>query len=128
MKLSTAFMLGTTTCKLEPKDINSCAFGCALNAMGVAKVLDGKKDVFAIERYIRLVELWPWLSTFHCCGLGAMREAVPSRAGAAIYVKSDDKVCAGKMTLEQLHDYITSVEPECGECNRFDRRCEKTEN
>jgi hypothetical protein len=30
------------------------------------------------------------------------------------------------MTFEQLVDYVRSVEPSCGECNRFECTCVKS--
>jgi hypothetical protein len=124
MKFSEAFMLGITTCKLLPRDVNSCAFGCALNAMGVPQVANGKRTVDTIPRYRELARLWPWLSTGAEIGMGIMREPVPSAVGESIYTKFDEEVCTGKMTLEELHDYIKSVEPEC-ECCRS--RCDCAE-
>ena len=35
MRLSTAMMLGSTTCKMVPADWNSCGLGCAANAVGI---------------------------------------------------------------------------------------------
>lgn len=102
MKLSTAMMLGSTTCKMKPGKISSCAIGAALNALG--EPVKG--------RYGRAEELWPWLSTEYF---------------GVITAKFDTEVCYGHMTLEQLVDYVRSVEPSCGECNRFNCSCVKSE-
>ena len=59
MKLSEAMMLGSTTCKMVRGDWNSCALGCAGNAVGIANfdTIKGEGRIFPIYDY------WPWLSS-----------------------------------------------------------------
>lgn len=114
MKLSEAMMLGSVTCKMEPMDINSCAYGCALNALGVPEEetrLQGGEIVF---RYEKVRRIWPWTTDD---GFSM------SRLGQSVYEKFDLEVCTGEMSLEQLVDYVRSIEPDCGECNRFECTC-----
>ena len=110
MKLSEAMMLGAATCRMEAGNWNSCAIGAAGNAMGVpqGKLLRGN------DRCRGLSAAWPWLwrakNEFAFCW-----ESVASRF--------DGAVCTGKMTLEELADYVRTIEPDCGECNRFECTC-----
>ena len=110
MRLSTALMLGVNTCKLKPIRINSCAFGAALNAEGVPR----EKWYEIGSRYKEIARLWPWTN-------GEEGMVKPARE---IYKKFDRQVCTGEMTLEELHDYIKSVEPDC-DCNRFNCDCKQ---
>lgn len=112
MKLSEAIMLGSVTCKMEPGNMNSCAFGAALNAVGVPQ------ESWAAMRYTPLVKMWPWLRLH-----GGTIQL--SDLGETIYRKFDLEVCTGSMTLEQLVDYVRSIEPDCGECNQFACTCTK---
>jgi hypothetical protein len=131
MKLSEAMILGAATCRMVAGDINSCALGAALNAVG--KPMDGALlqtllfkdargfvlDVKCADREGMLRELWPW-----------MFEETPSpRAldwvsyGAVIAGLFDNSVVEGRMTLERLADAVAAVEPECGECCEFECSC-----
>lgn len=125
MRLSEAFMLGITTCKLEMRNLDSCAYGCALNAMGVPQtgipVLEQRYEVKAVrDRWQKVYELWPWTkpvdSDWACVSVLA----------SEVWMKFDFDVCQGNMTLEQLHDYIKSIEPDC-DCNRFDCNCKESQ-
>lgn len=131
MKLSEAIMLGSTTCKMIPEDINSCALGVACNALGIpvheraSVTMDpctglGRFASLVIKpgfnRYHAVSRLWPWLNEFP--GLAAK-----PNYGQKITRLFDTDVCLGRMTLEQLADYVRSVEPECGECNQFMCTC-----
>lgn len=118
MRLSEAMMLGSVTCKLIPADWNSCAFGCAGNAVGIeqasakghgSQVLpDGRMRLGVIREY------WPWLSN--------------SELFDSIWRMFDCEVCFDRTkTLEQVADYVRSIEPSCGECNRFDCTCKPAE-
>lgn len=106
MRLSEAIMLGAATCVMQAGDMNTCALGAALNAIGVAQ---GTQRL----RWQALCDTWPWTEEYmnrqdkwHC----------------AIYRAFDGPVCGGKMTLEQLVDYVRSIEPDC-DCNRFNCDC-----
>jgi hypothetical protein len=115
MKLSTAMMMGSATVKMEAGNWNSCAIGAALNAMGVPQ----GNDESGIDRVIDAAfdPLWPWL-----------RSKDPRQSQLAhITLLFDKSVCTGKMTFEQLVDYVRSIEPECGECNRFQCSCRPQE-
>lgn len=108
MKLSTAMMLGSTTCKMKWGNIQTCAIGAALNALGEPTK----------HRYERAIELWPWLDAPSPHDTDHLMD---------IYTRFDTQVCRGRMTLEQLADYIKSVEPDCGDCNRFICTCAAAE-
>lgn len=112
MKLSTAMMLGSTTCKMLPGNMNSCAFGAALNALGVPQ------EEPSYMRYTPLRKHWPWLTE---------DESRLSEPAKEIYGRFDFNVCQGLMTLEQLVDYVRSIEPACGECNSFSCTCVTSE-
>lgn len=103
MRLSEAMMLGSTTCKMVPGDWDSCALGCAGNAIGLPSM---RKTGMRIHH---IVEAWPWLQR--------------NRSGGIIADKFDNQVCRGLMTLEQLVDWVRFVEPKCGDCNRYECTC-----
>lgn len=112
MRLSEAIMLGSTTCKMVAGDWNSCALGCAGNAVGIEqgdanyKMSDGRR------RWHHIDDAWPWLS----------KEPILSWD---IWLMFDNEVCEGKKTLEQLADFVRSIEPDCGECNLRKCVCEQ---
>lgn len=117
MKLSEAMMLGSTTCKMIPKDWDSCALGAAANAIGIPHYV----GVDYFNRIADIVKEWSWILEFSSEG----------QYLTFIFHKFDDEVCGGKMTFEELVDYVISVEPKCGECNSFACTCvgkEKVEN
>ena len=107
MKLSEAMMLGSTTCKMIPYDLATCALGAACNAVGC--------QVQKHSRWGFISQTWPWTDG---CREGADRDYC-----LEIAKKFDTFVAAGKMTLEQLVDWVESVEPSCGECNKFSCTC-----
>lgn len=127
MKLSEAIMLGSATCKMVAGDINNCALGAALNAVGAERhtLSVSIKRVGELEwsttagndRYHALLERWPWLFA-----------AAPGQAswspsyGMIVADLFDAHVVWGDMTLEQLADAVSAVEPQC-ECNQFDCDC-----
>ena len=105
MRLSQAMMLGSTVVKLRTGDLRYCAYGAALRSEG------------ARPAYSEVIRLWPWTqhgNDNYLCELGV-----------SVYQKFDLNVCNGEMTFEQLVDYVRSIEPECGECNRFECICPK---
>lgn len=136
MRLSEAIMLGSATCMRIAGDINSCAFGGALNAMGVPRAMHmsmepvpGYPGSYALaaaclpsvrERYRVATELWPWISG-DSAGMDQM-----NYLGEAIYTRFDNQVCTGEITLEELADYVRSIEPDCN-CNRFNCNCKESE-
>jgi hypothetical protein len=104
MRLSDAMMLGSTTCKMVAAEINTCALGAALNAMGFPNI--DKKDLSQV-RYDELRRLWPWLANEEY----EDRDGYSSTGLRAVYSRFDFLVCAGKMTFEELVDYVRSIEP-----------------
>jgi hypothetical protein len=56
-------------------------------------------------------DAWPWLND--------------SGLLEAIWKRFDNQVVCGGMTLEALVDYVRSIEPDCGGCNRFDCTCKR---
>lgn len=106
MRLSEAMMLGSTTCRMIAGDINSCALGAALNAVGFPAIDHNVGGSYA--RYDELRRLWPWLER------GGYRDSHFAMCSglSAIYDMFDWQVCRGKMTFEQLVDYVRSIEPD----------------
>jgi hypothetical protein len=111
MKLSEAIMLGSTQCKMEPASFSTCVLGVSLWAIG----LPARSPDWG-SRYDLIAQVWPWTDAYSRPGKMYLQE---------IYQRFDHRVCTGEMTLEQLVDYVKSVEPECGECCRFDCVCRK---
>lgn len=116
MKLSEAIMLGSTTCEMIPHDWNSCALGCAGNAVGIGRATEPVEFQSQLmpdgrSRYHHIVGLWPWIADSH------------NRYASWIWRAFDNDVCDGRMTLEQLADRVREMEPSCGECNRFECSC-----
>lgn len=119
MRLSEAIILGSATCKLEPRNIDSCALGSALNAMGIPpQAVPADVPVY---RYLELRRLWPWLSEE-----GGLEAPLTSTAWK-IFRLFDCDVCDGTMTLDQLADYVCSIEPDC-DCCRFECDCKEKED
>ncbi len=123
MKLSEAMILGSTTCRMVAGDWNSCAIGAAGNAVGLAAAYEPSRRLLipapneTSERYHRLIRLWPWLeveATFNL-DVGSYCQIITSQF--------DELVCSDEMTLDQLADYVRSVEPSCGDCNRSECTC-----
>lgn len=99
MRLSEAINLGSTTVKMEPANISCCALGAACNAVGISDDAD---------RYSAMRARWPWLNS----GGYVTADGYSCRAATAIYTRFDENVCGGEMTLEQLIDYVRSIEPD----------------
>lgn len=110
MRLSDAMILGSLTCKMEPMNLRSCALGAAANACGLVEF---KPHSFA--RLDAIFEAWPWLATN------------THRFCHEITTRFDKSVCAGAMTIEQLIEYVRSIEPSCGMCNEFRCTCVTSE-
>jgi hypothetical protein len=96
---------------MTPRDIDSCALGAAANACGIER-FDG-----TYKRIDAIIKDWPWL------GFKSGHNRYFSKYLNDIVTKFDYQVCEGKMTLEQLVDYVRYIEPECGECNEFECKC-----
>lgn len=119
MKLSEAMMLGSVTCKMVIADWNSCALGCAGNAVGIPQM----KGSFANEcnpaRFGLIARAFPWLSDTE----NPTDADDGNHHALEIWSTFDNQVCKGEMTFEQLVDRVRSIEPSCGDCNRFECAC-----
>ena len=121
MKLSEAMMLGDSLRRRDPRiylgGSEGCRYGCAIGGAVLATGYETEQSAGELA-----VERWPWLN-----------EERPNRCSTyAAYIGCDSKagftaVIEGKITFEQLVDYVRSIEPECGECNRFQCTCVKAE-
>lgn len=110
MRLSDAIEMGRTLIELEPALYldPECNRGCAIG-MGLAAV-DGKYSGRNMER---MFELWPWLrfpvrerlkeSESHAIENWSMEEEIGQLAWLVASYK--------KITLDQLIDWVRSVEP-----------------
>lgn len=115
MKLSVAMMLGDslrirnemTTLSEGDRGYCGCAIGAGVLAVGGTHSVDYHT-------------LFPWLlEPFFDNGQGIMRNYWGAISRRFI------QVMHGGMTYEQLADWVRSVEPECGECNKFVCTCAK---
>jgi hypothetical protein len=93
------------------------------------------------DRRMEILKRWPWTgvsvpfaSTPTWCQEAALKlpQLEVNAATVVTYISIvtigfDHCVVAGKMTLEQLVDWVRSVEPSCGECCSFECGCEKTQ-
>lgn len=105
MKLSDAVTLGSSIVKLKPHSWNFCAIGAAVQAEGMMTASAKEKDIIGAA-----LGYWPWLESND----NAMLEEI-----ANLF---DTKVCNGRMTLDQLIEYIAQIEPPC-ECGVRDCGC-----
>ena len=113
LPLSVAILLGRHTIE-HPNacDIEACAIPMALNAVGISSA---GEDVFdrLITPYHTLTDYWPWLcgKQIECpwchtdIGGGAIMGA------AVVFHPFDHHVSNGEITLEQMCDWIRSIEP-----------------
>ena len=113
MKLSEAMMLGdslrkrnhrVTLMRMEGTCVG-CAIGGAILAVGGTS-----RDEFE--------QLFPWVQDFR------------SQRGKSVWYEVSGmffKVAHNWMPLEEIADWVRSIEPECGECNCFDCICPKVQ-
>jgi hypothetical protein len=119
---------------MKAGDWNTCALGAAGNAVGIPNFVKTPRQQLLFAK-------WPWLvsevpqpfepferivycgASYYYEGLGSPWHPWHGR----ITRRFDEEVCAGRMTFEQLVDYMASIEPECGECNKFVCSCVKAE-
>jgi hypothetical protein len=112
MKLSEAILLGdslrtrTNGCYLNTRTSPPC--GCAL---GGAQLAMGRTEDMAFH------ELWPWLQDISPDGVSWRAEVGCDNE------RGFEAVMGGSISIDQLADYVRSIEPSCGECNRFDCTC-----
>ena len=121
MRLSEAILLGATTISLEPGNIDSCALGSAANAVGLPSTSDlipANPSLSELARYHLIFEEWPWLKN----KWGMVDHGWEYYLDIAR--KFDTQVCTGKMTIDQLSDYVRSIEPNC-DCNTFECCCDR---
>lgn len=123
MRLSDAMVLGSTTCEMKAGDINSCAIGSALNALGVRKHAMGDTIHDAYNRYYAARKLWPWLDDT-VAGIGQPSNAAYRITyGKVIVQVFDDWVVNGVQTFDQLVEMVRQCEPDCGACGRVACMC-----
>jgi hypothetical protein len=107
MRLSEAMMLGDSLRERNPSvylaDRGEGAGYCGC-AIGGAQLAVGDTSMFGYEN------IWPWLLD------GGYRYDVK----ISIYFI---RVHLGERTFEQLVDYVRSVEPDCGDCCKFECSC-----
>lgn len=129
--MSEAMMLGSTTCKMEAANINSCTLGAAMNALGVPEHSKRTVKIYSLglrlttgfDRYEALLEQWPWTYDPAPSVSLAWGSTLARTYGSIIAWLFDNSVVEGRMTLEQLADWVHDIEPECGECCAFDCAC-----
>jgi hypothetical protein len=121
MRLSEAILLGDSLRKRYAyvflREFNGETFGCALGGAGLA-VGFGVEDPYAFRR------IWPWTQKTTD---GTRLVTLEDEIGLGCGHPSFDGVCRGEATIEQLADWVRSIEPECGECNQFECTCPKAE-
>lgn len=105
MRLSEAIAMGRVLVdRMEVAALHGCALGMALKAVG---------GITTIEGYERVRREWPWVMTaqYHCQNCAT--EDKFKFSGSVIYRAFDQHVMTDKtMTLDQLIDWVRSVEPE----------------
>jgi hypothetical protein len=106
VRLSEAIRMGSLLIE-EPRatDINACAVTMACNAIGVQV----ESEPLAKDYYNHLLENWPWLQgkTVTC-----PFKRYELTGTTIVWLPFDQYVMSGKMTIDQLADWIRSIEPE----------------
>jgi hypothetical protein len=117
MQLSTAIFMGRHTIERPiPGCIDACAIPMALNSIGVKMDFSSSETVWMCYR--AMGEHWPWLNkmegnSFPFCESGGFNThfgAGSSVCGLVPHV-FDFHVSEGQITLEQMCDFIRSIEP-----------------
>lgn len=103
LRLSDAIALGRMTVDVwEATNLDGCALGMAANAVGIDR------------KYENLKRVWPWLrNPLDKCPAGCFMCSFKSSSLAVGHI-FDTHICGGlepKWTLDQLIDWIRSVEP-----------------
>lgn len=119
MKLSEAIILGDS---LRERRWSSFLFrrpdgtfcGCAI---GGAALACGQTEMYGYRK------LFPWL--LEKSGRGGMKWADAIGTGDGGDHPDFSLVVEGRYSIEQLADYVRSIEPDCGECNQFECSCPK---
>jgi hypothetical protein len=110
MRLSEAIALGSLTMeKWKAHDLDHCALGMAANAVGCQR------------QYERIVDKWPWVGQWRgiCPILGCVAGNVYGTHPMICIIPHifDEHVMAGNFTMEQLIDFVRSIEPAEEETN-----------
>ena len=136
MKLSEAGTLGSslkrrggrTWIYSNPATNEQC--GCFI---GGALLAIGRGDRGAYTELSEIRDAFPWVmqpltpeqEPKFAYKVNYYKANKPVDSFAAVCLISDlyDAVCRGEITEEQLADWVRSVEPACGDCNRFNCDC-----
>jgi hypothetical protein len=114
MKLSEAILLGRHTIE-NPRaiDVEACAIPMALNAIGKSFKMDESESFPERPFYRAVAEEWPWLANNPiCCPWCSVQLGGEDLSGTAIIFHPFDKhVMFGEITLEQMCDWIATIEP-----------------
>lgn len=118
MKLSEAMELAAISGQVE-RDENwgVCAIGISGKMAGIADEVEHTMFgcTFTLnERPMCYEKYWPWLEGVN-----------PQTAHKYLWDISDKFEDLG-WTVSKLSKYVALIEPECGECNRFECTCAKT--
>jgi hypothetical protein len=120
MRLSEAMMLGDS---LRTRNwslflsVNKPYCGCALGGAQLA-VGDESRGAFRTH--------WPWITTIVDRKRGhTYEDIIGCLCKGFEHLPHFSGVMRGIFTFEQLVDHVRSIEPECGECNRFECSCVK---
>jgi hypothetical protein len=136
MKLSDAIMLGSTQLRFEPKywmcEDGGCLLGLGGYAVGVRYETDeNKRDVATMDEIGKITAIWPWINNSvevpqfirklppyediypfaYLSNMGYLTNRRTYQAKALISVMAVH-VKLGNLTMEQVVDWIRSVEPQ----------------
>jgi hypothetical protein len=124
-------ILGCTMGKLEGGSWNTCALGVAANAVGIAKrvtiTIFGFSSTWR-RRIGPMQKMWPWLKedidAGKYFGMFTWLERISGRFEHEVcdWVNQPDPA-----KFEELVAYVRSIEPSCGDCNRFQCSCAPAE-
>jgi hypothetical protein len=109
VRLSDAMLLGSTMIELRPSNWHSCAIGAAGRAVGILPDLEHPGRV--VEN---ILDYWPWLEANHENRL------------CEIVTLFDQRVCRREMSLDQLIEFVRSIEPPCS-CGSYNCCCTRVE-
>lgn len=123
MKLSDAMVLGATITKLRAFCLDHCALGAAANAVGIERAWLSSGQSYENGRWVAIEQYWPWLKKQSHIDLGGW--TVQTYWSQVADTFNEEVATTGRMTFDQLVDYVRYVEPECGKCNQFTCTCEK---
>lgn len=107
MKFSDAILAGSVLVpEIKHGDINACALGMAADAVGIPRTDQREGNM---PRYNAIYKQWPWLLT---AGENCPKCGVRHWESEVIFHVFDRHVMGDRsMTLEQLVDYVRTIEP-----------------